>query len=326
MNPALVEMSGLRKVFSAGSGVFARRHILAVDDVSLTIGHGESVGLVGESGSGKSTVARLLLGLVRPSEGRVSFEGLRLDTLKSSELRAMRRHMQIVFQNPHTSLHPRMTVAQSLAEPLRIQGCASTGEIRRQVAEMVDVVGLPSAFLHRYPHELSGGQKQRICIARALMLKPKLLVLDEPTSALDVSVQAQILEFLKTLQRDLGLAYLFISHNLAVVEAMCTRVLVMYHGRVVEEGRVDRVLSEPRHPYTQRLLAATLVPDASATLPGAEVESGLATSEGCRFVSRCPVSIAGVCDKVVPSLTTVDGSRLACHRFSGGEMHAGARG
>jgi ABC-type glutathione transport system ATPase component len=274
MNSPLVDIRSLRKVFSVSNGMLSRREVVAVENFNLSISAGESVGLVGESGSGKSTVARLLLGLIKPSSGVVRFEGQDLALLTSSQFRASRRRTQVVFQNPHTSLHPRMSVAQSLAEPLIIQERVSGSEIRRRVAEMVDVVGLPRAFLHRFPHELSGGQKQRICIARALMLRPRLLVLDEPTSALDVSVQAQILELLRGLQREWGLTYLFISHNLAVVEAMCTRVLVMYHGRVVEEGPVDDVMVKPQHVYTRRLLAATLSPSPDARLPQVEPESG----------------------------------------------------
>lgn len=267
MTSPLLAMTDLRKEFSAPSGMLSRQTTVAVEKLNLSIAAGESVGLVGESGSGKSTAARLLLGLVTPTSGSVCFEGRDLQTLSARELRACRRDMQVVFQNPHTSLHPRMTVERSLAEPLLIQGGFTKSGIQQRIAEMVQVVGLPQTFLHRFPHELSGGQKQRICIARALMLRPKLLVLDEPTSALDVSVQAQILEFLRGLQRDWGLAYLFISHNLAVVEAMCSRVLVMYRGRIVEEGAVGDVLASPRHPYTQRLLGATLVPTPDAALP-----------------------------------------------------------
>lgn len=220
----LLQLRNLTREFNVSGGAV----ITAVDKVDLKIVAGESVAIVGESGSGKSTLGRLVLALIKPTAGSVSFDGKNLADLSAVSMRALRREMQVVFQNPHTSLHPRMTVAQSLAEPLRIQGGSHADAISAKVAEMVDIVGIPRAFLYRYPHELSGGQKQRICIARALMLRPKFIVLDEPTSALDVSVQAQILHFLKTMQLEWSLSYLFISHNLAVVEAMCNSILVMY--------------------------------------------------------------------------------------------------
>jgi len=274
MTSPLVEIADLSKTFTIRDGLFARRSVVAVEDFTLSLQAGESVGLVGESGSGKSTVARLLLGLIPPSAGSIRIEGIELRSLDRQKLRALRSRMQIVFQNPHTALHPRMTVASSLAEPLRIHGGFNSREIRGKVAEMAEIVSLPPLFLHRYPHELSGGQKQRICIARALMLRPKLLVLDEPTSALDVSVQAQILEFLRHVQREWRLAFLFISHNLTIVEAMCERVMVMRRGRVVESGPVEQVMNAPRRAYTRRLLAATLEPAPDAKLPAAETEFG----------------------------------------------------
>ncbi|HTJ56084.1 MAG TPA: ATP-binding cassette domain-containing protein [Devosiaceae bacterium] len=261
------EAVGLRKTFTVPDGLFAKRTVAAVDDVNFRLERGESVGLVGESGSGKSTVGRLLLGLIKPSDGDVRVLGRDIAGMRSRELRELRRDIQIVFQNPHTALHPRMNVARALAEPLYIQGGAGRDQIRRRISEMIDVISLPESFLGRYPHELSGGQKQRICIARALMLRPKILVLDEPTSALDVSVQAQILEFLQQLRAEFGLTYLFISHNLAVVQAMCSRILVMYRGKLVEEGASQQVLTSPAHAYTRRLLSATLEPTPDARLP-----------------------------------------------------------
>jgi ABC-type glutathione transport system ATPase component len=267
MPETVAQLRGLRKEFTVPAGLFARRTIVAVDGVDLLLSKGESVGLVGESGSGKSTVGRLLLGLIAPSGGSVTIGGRDLAKLAKREMRVLRRDIQIVFQNPHAALHPRMTVAQALAEPLKIQGGFSRDEAGQRVAAMVDTISLPQSFLGRYPHELSGGQKQRICIARALMLNPKILVLDEPTSALDVSVQAQILEFLDRLRNELGLTFLFISHNLAVVQAMCSRILVMYRGKLVEAGPATEILTTPSHGYTRRLLAATLEPTADAVLP-----------------------------------------------------------
>ncbi len=259
----LLQAQDLSKEFSLRQGVLGHRSVVAVDGVSLRIEPGERVGLVGESGSGKSTVARLLLRLIEPTAGSISLEGRDLLALSAAELRSARQHMQMVFQNPHTALYPRMSVGQALAEPLRIQGTVPGAEIRARTLEMLNRIGLPRSFLHRYPHELSGGQKQRICIARALMLQPRLLILDEPTSALDVSVQAQILEFLLALQQEFALASLFISHNLAVIRATCSRVMVMQRGRVVEEGPAEQVLERPAHPYTAALVAATLEPGVS---------------------------------------------------------------
>ena len=267
MNTPLVQLVGIRKEFTIAQGLFATRDVVAVDSVNMTLRAGESLGLVGESGSGKSTVGRLLLGLVPCSRGTVLLEGENIASFDRARMRQFRRDVQIVFQNPHTALHPRMTVARALAEPMAIQGGFSRSAIDARIGEMVEVIGLPQSFLARYPHELSGGQKQRICIARALMLNPRVLVLDEPTSALDVSVQAQILEFLQSLRRDLGLTYLFISHNLAVIQAMCSRVAVMYRGSVVEEGQTQDILENPCNAYTRRLLAATLVPSPDSELP-----------------------------------------------------------
>ena len=247
--PPLVEVRGLTKVFRV-RGVEVR----AVDGVDFAVRSGEVLGVVGESGSGKSTVARLVLRLIEPSAGTVAFDGRDLGSLDDGQLRRLRRDMQIVFQNPHSALNGRRTIGEAIAEPLRVPGVARGAQLNARVDRLLDLVSLPRAFRHRYPHELSGGQKQRVCIARAVGLEPRFLVLDEPTSALDVSVQAQILEFLGELRRELSLTYLFISHNLAVVHYLCDRVLVMNRGRVVEEGPVRTVFAHPRGDYTAALL------------------------------------------------------------------------
>ncbi|MCC7425782.1 MAG: ABC transporter ATP-binding protein [Alphaproteobacteria bacterium] len=316
----MLEALALSKTFTARRRGRAASAV-AVDRVDLAIAAGECVGLVGESGCGKSTVARLLLRLIEPDGGDILLEGRSIRTLAGAELRAMRRHVQIVFQNPHSALHPRMSVGAAIAEPLLIQGLAGSTEARQRALAMLDVVGLPRSFAYRYPHELSGGQKQRICIARALILRPQLIVLDEPTSALDVSVQAQILEFLGQMQREFGLSYLLISHNLAVVRAMSRRIMVMYRGQIVEQGTTEALLSVPRHPYTRALLAASLEPEPGVSLPPAEVD--LPVGEGtsvpaCRFFARCERRVAGLCDREVPPIAGAAESWAWCHRPHGG--------
>ena len=246
---ALVEASRLSKHFGRGDDI-----VKAVDDVSFAVAPGEVLGIVGESGSGKSTLARLLLRLTEPTAGTVRFDGTALTDLAPEAMRRMRRHMQLVFQNPHSALNGRHTVGEAIAEPLRLQAGLSRREIDARVAALLDTVQLPRDFRWRYPHELSGGQKQRVCIARAVALNPKLLILDEPTSALDVSVQAQILDFLNELRREMDLTYIFVSHDLAVVREMCERVLVMRRGIVVEHGATERVFWQPSHEYTRTLV------------------------------------------------------------------------
>jgi oligopeptide/dipeptide ABC transporter ATP-binding protein len=313
---SLLSARGLSKTFVTGHGRSARR-VAAVQEVDLDIAAGECVGVVGESGSGKSTVARLILRLIEPDAGTLHFDGTDLRALDAGGLRRLRRSLQIVFQNPHSALPPRMTMGEALAEPLLIQGIAGGEAARRRALEMLDVIRLPRGFAHRYPHELSGGQKQRICIARALILQPRLVVLDEPTSALDVSVQAQILDLLDDLQRDLGLAYLFISHNLAVVRTMSRRVQVMYAGRVVEAGATEQVLHAPRHPYTRALLAATLEPEPDVVLPPAEPlasDPRAAARPACAFFARCPQRVTGLCDVTAPPVVETPSGMARCHR------------
>jgi oligopeptide transport system ATP-binding protein len=260
----LLEVTDLVKRFPIKSGVVFDRtvgHVDAVDGVSFEIRAHETLGLVGESGSGKSTTGYCILQLLRPTSGSVSFEGTDLTELRGEKLRRMRREMQIVFQDPYASLDPRMTVGDIVAEPLVVHRLGNRRTRREVVRRLLDVVGFNPNFTNRYPHEFSGGQRQRIGIARALALNPKLIVCDEPVSALDLSIQAQILNLLKDLQREFGLAYLFIAHDLAVVRAMSDRIAVMNNGRIVEQGRAEQVYSHPQHDYTRALLAAVPVPD-----------------------------------------------------------------
>jgi oligopeptide/dipeptide ABC transporter ATP-binding protein len=317
--PALVDVRGLEKRFTVGGAWLGRRRrvIHAVDGVSFTIERGAVLGLVGESGCGKSTTGRLLLRLIEPSAGSIRFEGHDLTALDPARLWATRQRMQIVFQDPFASLNPRMRVGSIIAEPLAIYGRADAAARRRQVAELLEVVGLPSAFAARYPHELSGGQRQRIGIAAALALRPSLIVADEPVSALDVSVQAQVLNLLMDLRRRFGLTYLFISHDLHVVLHMSDRVAVMYLGEIVEIGPREALHLTPKHPYTQVLLSA--VPVADPTLrrerivPKGEVASPLAVPSGCRFHPRCPFAFDR-CRVERPLLQTVGGGhQAACH-------------
>jgi peptide/nickel transport system ATP-binding protein len=249
IEPPLLSATGLTKVFTSGG-----REFRAVDDVSLQVRPGQVLGIVGESGSGKSTVARLIMRLIEPTAGTIMFEGEDLTAKSGEALRLVRRHMQIVFQNPHSALDPRHSIRDAIAEPFLVQTKIRGLELERRVEELLDIVSLPKAFKYRYPHELSGGQKQRICIARAVALEPRLLVLDEPTSALDVSVQAQIITFLQELRQRLNLTYLFISHNLAVVRYLCDHVIVMNGGRILEQGTAEAVFTAPANDYTRLLI------------------------------------------------------------------------
>ena len=317
----MLELRDLHVHFDV-SGRRGRRIVVrAVNGVSLAIARGETVGLVGESGSGKSTVGKAALRLVDATGGAVLLDGEDITRLGRADQRPLRRKAQMVFQDPHSALNPRMTVLRSVAEPLILHSDLRGPTLWRRVAELLEIVGLERQFLYRYPHELSGGQKQRVCIARAIALNPALLVLDEPTSALDVSVQAQILEFLKTLQREMGLTFLFISHNLAVVRYLCARVAVMYLGRIVEEGETEEVFNAPRHPYTAALLSA--VPWPAAEQPAGreplrgDVPSPVDLPPGCTFHTRCGRRIAGTCDAVQPPEIEVGpGHRTACHLYA----------
>jgi oligopeptide transport system ATP-binding protein len=306
---SLLEVENLEVHFPVRQGLFSRvrQHVKAVDGVSLTVEAGETVGLVGESGCGKTTLGRAIIRLLEPTGGKVLFEGTDIATLSGSELRGRRREFQMIFQDPYGSLNPRMTVGQIVGEPLDIHGLAKT---------KADV-GLDPMHAQRYPHEFSGGQRQRIGIARALAVRPKLIVCDEPVSALDVSVQAQIINLLLDLQKEHGLAYLFIAHDLAVVEHISRRVVVMYLGRIVEEGESSVLVSAPKHPYTQALISAIPVVDPDSkrqriVLPG-DVPSPIDPPSGCPFHPRCPVA-EDRCKTDVPALRDLaDGHRVACH-------------
>ncbi len=260
VNDALVEVTGLRTWFPRGGRWLGTRDwVRAVDDVDLRIARGEVLGVVGESGSGKTTLGRSILRLVQPTGGSVRFGGREVLTLGRGEMRALRRRMQIVFQDPYSSLSPRMQIRDILSEPLRLHGMVEKRDIDTRVAGLLEMVGLEPYFMRRYPHEMSGGQRQRIAIARAFAVEPDFIVCDEPVSALDVSVQAQVLTLLQTLQRERGATILFISHDLAVVERVADRIAVMYNGRIVEENEAARLIAAPEHPYTRALLAAVPV-------------------------------------------------------------------
>ncbi len=315
---ALLGVEGLVKHFPVRRGLLGRVHgaVRAVDGVSLQIGRGETLGIVGESGCGKSTLGRLVLRLIEPSAGRVVFDGRDLATLDAAALRAQRRAMQIIFQDPYSSLNPRMTVGQTLAEPLMLHGL-HPGRHGERVAELLRIVGLAPEHALRYPHEFSGGQRQRIGIARALAVEPRLIVCDEAVSALDVSVQAQVVNLLQDLQRRFGIAYLFIAHDLAVVKHIATRIAVMYLGRIVESAEKRTLFATPRHPYTQALLAAIPLPEPGAgqttrALLGGDVPSPLAPPSGCRLHTRCPHAQA-ICSVEDPALEVNAGHAVACH-------------
>jgi len=316
---ALVELRDVKKYFPTRTGLFGRAaYVRAVDGVSLAASPGETLGIVGESGCGKSTLGRLTLRLIEPTAGAVLFDGVDLVTLPAAELRHRRREMQIIFQDPYGSLNPRMRVGDIIGEGLDIHRLAAGAERRKRILEVMERVGLRPDAHDRYPHEFSGGQRQRIGIARALALQPRLIVADEPVSALDVSIQAQIINLLQDLQEEMGLTYLFIAHDLRVVEHISHRVAIMYLGKVVELADRETIYERPRHPYTRALLSAIPTPDPEAsrermTLPG-ETPSPIAPPSGCAFHPRCPFAEPR-CKNEEPALLTNDGHAVACHVF-----------
>ena len=293
----LIRVTNLVKYFPMRGGILQRKvsWVQAVDDVSFTVKRGETVGRVGESGCGKTTVGRTMLRLLEPTSGQVTFDGTDVFSLRGSQLKAMRRNMQIIFQDPYSSLDPRMPVGESIAEGLKIHRIGTPQERRDLVVSTLRKVGLEEYHSRRYPHEFSGGQRQRIGIARALALQPKFIVCDEPVSALDVSIQSQVLNILKDLQREFGLTYLFIAHNLSVVEHISDRVAVMYLGKIVEMTSREELFRNPLHPYTQALMSAIPIPDPhlrrQRILLAGDVPSPLNPPSGCRFHPRCPVAI-----------------------------------
>jgi oligopeptide/dipeptide ABC transporter ATP-binding protein len=317
-NDNLLEVRNLTKHFSVGAGMLGagRTVVKAVDDVSFTIRRGETFGLVGESGCGKSTTGRSILRLIEPTSGEVRFDGQELLSLSSEKLRRLRREMQIIFQDPYSSLNPRMKVGEIIAEPLAIHHIGNRATRRDRVAELLKLVGLEPEHGARYPHEFSGGQRQRIGIARALALDPKFIVCDEPVSALDVSVQAQVVNLLQDLQEQLGLTYLFISHGLSVVEHISTRVGIMYLGKLVEVASSDEIFHNALHPYTRALLSAIPVPDPEVPhqrLPlKGDIPTAINPPSGCRFRTRCPIAEARCADQEPQLVEVRQGHFVAC--------------
>jgi peptide/nickel transport system ATP-binding protein len=313
MSP-LIELRNVRRDFTVGGGLLRKSRVLhAVNGVSLTVNRGEVVAIVGESGCGKTTLARMILGLLAPSAGEILIDG---KPITAEDQRAIARRIQPVFQDPYASLNPRKSIRSIIGLPLLVHEIGDAESRARAVEEMLDLVGLPRRVLDSYPNQLSGGQRQRVAIARALVMKPEIVVCDEPTSALDVSVQSQILNLLQDLQRELGLTYVFISHNLAVVEHIASRVAVMYLGRIVEEAATDNLFARPRHPYTQALLASVLTPEPGLGIPdtrlGVSYPNPIDPPSGCSFHPRCPACFEP-CPRVAPAPLRDALGAVECH-------------
>lgn len=321
MSELLLEVKGLKKYFPIIGGIFGRKQgeVKAVDDVSFYVKKGETLGIVGESGCGKSTTGRLLMRLIEASDGKVIFEDKEITRMSKSELRKIRRDIQMVFQDPYASLNPRHSVEQILEEPLIVHGIGTKEERRKRVKEMLEVVGLSSYHAKRHPHQFSGGQRQRIGIARALMTKPKLIIADEPVSALDVSIQAQVLNLLKDIQKEFQLTYIFIAHDLGVVRHISDRVGVMYLGRLIELADGEELYENPLHPYTKALLSAVPVPDPDlrkkTILIEGELPSPANPPSGCAFHTRCS-QVMDVCKTARPEQQNLNGHYVACHLYN----------
>lgn len=322
-NVPLLKVEHLHKEFPTGSGFmggkFSKKVVSAVNDLSFEIRAGETFGLVGESGCGKSTTGRAIMHLDPPTSGKVYFEGRDISKMNKKELKAMRREMQFIFQDPYASLNPRMTIGEIISEPMVIHGIGTPEERIERVRELLDVVGLNPEHINRYPHEFSGGQRQRVGIARSFILRPKLIICDEPVSALDVSIQAQVLNLLKDLQKQYGTAYLFIAHDLSVVQHISDRVAVMYLGKMVELSDWKSLYAEPNHPYTQALLSAVPIPDPDVQqnrkriILAGDPPSPIDPPSGCRFHTRCPIAQAK-CSEEAPEFREIgEGHFCACH-------------
>ncbi|QPQ29233.1 ABC transporter ATP-binding protein [Lysinibacillus sp. JNUCC 51] len=321
MSKVLLKVDGLKKYFPIRKGVLNTQvgDVKAVDDVSFEVFEGETLGIVGESGCGKSTTGRLLMRLLEPTEGEIEFAGKMISELSNNEMRKARRDIQMIFQDPYASLNPRHNIGKILEEPLIVHGMGNSKERKQKVLELLEIVGLNEYHVKRYPHQFSGGQRQRIGIARALMTNPRLIIADEPVSALDVSIQAQVLNLLQNLQKDLKLTYIFISHDLGVVRHISNRVGVMYLGKLVELTASEDLYAEPLHPYTQALLSSVPVPDPTfereQLIISGDIPSASNPPSGCTFHTRCPFK-KEECSQVVPKMQEVKpGHYVACHLY-----------